>query len=480
MRGMRRHDAGRLHENSQSHADERCASCAASRALAHTDGLARMSRRPAPPHRRTTPAPIAVVASYDSLVRHADTLRRRGAYTEAVQAFHAITLQHPHRGDAFSNLAGMLQAAGHSMLALQTISRALELDPSNVAALQNSAEILKDFGEWPTVLATYDAALERTPDAPALRFARALQLLMLGRWQEGWREHEQRAHVPDMPLQRTPLRTPTWDGSPLDGRHILLDHEQGLGDQIMCARFAADVVARGGRVTMRCSAALEVLFGGLSDVRVNSDGDAVPAHDVHASLMSLPYLLGVNTPTALHGTPYLSPVGPCPASISEALDDRHTNGRARVGLVWAGNPHHRNDARRSVAPALLQPLLEAAGAQLVSLQHHDANTALPDLLTGRVLDLGASLHSLNDTAHALRQLDLLITVDTSVAHLAGALGVPTLVLVPFVPDWRWMIDRSDTPWYRSVTLLRQSTIFDWCPVLAAARAHVDALTGSPR
>ena len=412
-------------------------------------------------------------------MRHADTLRRQGAYTAAVQAFHAITLQYPQRSDAFSNLAGMLQAAGHPMLALQTISRALELDTSNLAALQNSAEIMKDFGEWSAVLATYDAALERTPNAPALRFARALQLLMLGRWQEGWREHEQRVLVPEMPLQRTPLRTPVWDGSPLEGRHILLDHEQGLGDQIMCARFAADVVARGGRVTMRCNAALQVLFSGMPDIRVNGDADAVPAHDVHASLMSLPYLLGVDTPAQLQGTPYLSPVGPCPASISQALHDRHARGRTRVGLVWAGNPHHRNDARRSVAPPLLQPLLES-DAQLVSLQRHDANTASPDARTGQVLDLGASLHSLNDTAHALRQLDLLITVDTSVAHLAGALGVPTLVLVPFVPDWRWMVDRSDTPWYRSVTLLRQSTLFDWRPVIAAARAHVDALTRSPR
>jgi len=445
----------------------------------HTDGRARMSRRHTPPRPRTPPAPLTSATRYESLVRHADTLRRQGSYAEAVQAFHAITLQHPQRSDAFNNLAGMLQAAGHPMHALRTISRALELDPSNLAALQNSAEIMKDFGEWSTVLATYDAALERAPHAPALRFARALQLLMLGRWQEGWREHEQRVHVPEMPLQRTPLRTPSWNGAPLEGRHILLDHEQGLGDQIMCARFAADVVARGGRVTIRCSAALQVLFSGLPNVDAHSDADAIPAHDVHASLMSLPYLLGVNTPTQLHGTPYLSPVGACPASICEALHDRHRNGRARVGLVWAGNPHHRNDARRSIAPALLQPLLES-GAQLVSLQRHGANVPPLDALAGRVLDLGASLQSMNDTAHALCQLDLLITVDTSVAHLAGALGVPTLVLVPFVPDWRWMVDRSDTPWYRSVTLLRQSTLFDWLPVLAAARAHVDALTGMPR
>lgn len=423
--------------------------------------------------------PSTATSAYDAQVRHADRLRQQGAYDEAVQAFHAITLQYPQRSDAFSNLAGMLQAAGHPMLALETIARALELDGSNLAALQNSAEIMKDFGEWDTVLATYDAALALAPGVPSLRFARALQLLMLGRWEEGWREHEQRVHVPGMPLQRTALRTPVWNGEPLDGRHILLDHEQGLGDQIMCARFATDVVALGGRVTIRCSPSLQLLFGGLPGVHVNSSEHAVPAHDVHASLMSLPFLLGVNTPAQLRGESYLVPVGPCPAGISEVLHDRQANARTRVGLVWAGNPQHRNDARRSIAPALLQPLFEA-GAQLVSLQRRDARVALPDALAGRMLDVGPSLHSLNDTAHALAQLDLLITVDTSVAHLAGALGVPTLLLVPFVPDWRWMVNRRDTPWYRSVMLLRQTTLFDWRPVVAAACTHVHALTGSPR
>ena len=440
-----------------------------------------MSRQSAPAHGRTSLVPIAATSRYDLLVRQADALRRAGAYSEAVQAFHAITLQFPQRSEAFSNLAGMLQAAGHPMPALQTIARALELDPANLSALQNSAEILKDFGEWPTVLATYDAALEHAPHSPALRFARALQLLMIGQWEEGWREHEQRVHVPGMPLQRTPLRTPQWDGSPLHGRHILLDQEQGLGDQIMCARFAADVVARGGRVTIRCSAALQVLFNALPGVSVHNDADAVPAHDVHASLFSLPYLLGVHAPAQLSGDTYLTPVGPCPADIRKVLDTPDTQGFARIGLVWAGNPQHRNDARRSITPALLQPLFGAPRTQLISLQRHDATvSALPDALAGHVLDLGATLRSMNDTAHALRQLDLLITVDTAVAHLAGALGVPTLLLVPFVPDWRWMLDRSDTPWYRSMTLLRQATLFEWRPVIEAARTHVDALTGTPR
>jgi hypothetical protein len=415
-------------------------------------------------------------ASYDEQVRAGDQLRRQGRYKEAVQAFHAITVAYPTRADAFSNLAGMLHSAGHPMLALQSISRALELDSTSTAALLNSAEIMKDFGEWQTVLDTYDAALTLQPASPTLRFARAIHRLTMGDWQHAWQEHEARWQVPDMPLTTVTLGTPRWDGSPLDGRHILLDHEQGLGDQIMCARFAADVVARGGVVTIRCGAPLTALFTALPGVQaVISDTDPIPAHDVHASLMSLPWLLGIQSPSEINGAPYLAPVDTCPAAIRELCDTP----LPRIGIVWAGNRKHRNDARRSIAPELLVPLVTLPGITAISAQRHVAPGAdLPPVLRGLLRDAGGALHSLNDTAHLLTLLDLLVTVDTSVAHLAGALGVPTLLLVPFVPDWRWMTGRSDTPWYDSITLLRQDTLFGWQPVISAARNQIEALLGT--
>ncbi len=408
-------------------------------------------------------------SAYDSLVRQADALRRIGRYDDALKAFHAITLQYPQRADAFSNLAAMLQAAGHPQHALQVVTRAIELDPTNVATLRNSAEIMKDFGEWQAVRETYDAALSLAPNDAALRFARALHLLTVGAWQEGWREHEQRWLVAELPLSTARLTTPRWDGSPLHGRRILLDHEQGLGDQIMCARFVRDVAARGGRVTLRCSAPLAELFRALTGVDVVvTDGDPIPAHDVRASLMSLPALLSVDAPDALSGAPYLASVGECPAAIHDAI----APDGLRVGLVWAGNPQHRNDGRRSLPPALLTPLFALPGAQFVALQRHDGGTSLPSGFAGHVTDLGAHLHSLNDTAHALQRLDLLVTVDTSVAHLAGALGVPTLLMIPFVPDWRWMVERTDTPWYRSMQLVRQTTLFDWTTVITTVREQI--------
>jgi Tetratricopeptide repeat len=413
--------------------------------------------------------------SYTRQVVAADALRREGAYTDALQAFHAIALAFPNRSDASNNLAGMLQACGHPDHALRAVSRALELDPNNVAALLNSAEILKDFGDWETVAQTYDAALSLAPASPDIRFARALHLLMIGRWAEGWREHEVRSQVPGLMLRRSVLTSPVWDGSVLDGRRILLDHEQGLGDQIMCARFVADVAARGGQVTIRCSAPLATLFAAIDGVdAVSIEGSAVPPHDVHASLMSLPALLGVTSAETLSGAAYLRPVGQCPDTIRDAL----STDAPKIGLVWAGNPRHRNDARRSLSPALLAPLLALDGVQFVALQPHDAQTQLPASLRGGVLDLGAALGTFNDTAHALLRLDLLITVDTAMAHLAGALGVPVLLLVPFVPDWRWMVDRLDAPWYRSVRLLRQTRVFEWESVVLEARDRVAALAGA--
>lgn len=418
----------------------------------------------------------SAATTYDVQVRAADQLRRQGRYDEAVKAFHAITVQHPTRADAFSNLAGMLHSAGHPMLALQSISRALELDPSNTAALLNSAEIMKDFGEWQTVLDTYDAALALQPGSPTLRFARAMHRLTMGHWEYAWHAHEARWQVPDMPLTTVTLDTPRWDGSPLDGRHILLDHEQGLGDQIMCARFAADVAARGGVVTIRCGVPLRALFAALPGVHaVISDTDPIPAHDVHASLMSLPWLLGIQSPSEINGAPYLAPVGECPRAIRSLCD----MASPRIGIAWAGNKQHRNDARRSIAPELLVPLLTIPCITAISAQRHATPGAgLPPALRGLLRDAGGALHSLNDTAHLLMHLDLLVTVDTSVAHLAGALGIPTLLLVPFVPDWRWMIGRTDTPWYDSITLLRQNTLFDWLPVISAARMRVQALVRS--
>lgn len=413
--------------------------------------------------------------SYDEQVQRADLLRRQGSHAEARRAFHDIALAHPDRSDAFSNLAGILQATGHPVPALQAASRALELDPTNVSALINSAEILKDFGDWDTVAATYDAALALQPASPTIRFARALHLLTLGHWSDGWREHEQRQLITGLPLRRTTLTTPVWDGSPLEGRHILLDHEQGLGDQIMFARFAEDVAQRGGRVTIRCSAPLASLFAGLRGVQaVSIEGSAIPAHDVHASLMSLPALLGIESPDSLRGAPYLQPVGSCPPAIAESLQAD----RLLIGIEWAGNRQHRNDARRSIAPALLMPLLAVDNVQLVSLHRHEEGALLPAPLRDHAIDVGPWLDSFSDTAHALMKLDLLVTVDTSVAHLAGALGVPTLLLVPFVPDWRWMVQRTDTPWYRSVQLLRQPALFEWTPLLETVAEHLRTLGGT--
>lgn len=426
---------------------------------------------------QTSRRPVGSATQFDALTRAADALRRKGSHAEALRAFHEIAMTYASRSDAQSNLAGMLQASGHPFPALEAIARALAIDPNSVPALRNSAEILKDLGEWRAVADTYDAALVLQPESAEVRFARGLQLLMRGEWQEGWREHEQRWRVRDMPLTAHTFSTPRWDGSPLRGRHLLLHGEQGLGDQIQFVRFARDLVNHDARVTLRCSPALVELFRSVSGLEaVCSDGDDVPAHDVHASLMSLPFLLGVDTPSEVDGAPYLHVAGECPDYISEAFA---RDARPRVGLVWAGNPQHRNDARRSITPRLLTSLVNLDGVQVISLQQRDPGSSLPEPLRPGVRDLGGQLRSFNDTAHALLQLSLLVTVDTSVAHLSGALGVPTLLLVPFVPDWRWMLNRTDTPWYRSLRLVRQNTLFSWDSVLTTAQREIAALPDRP-
>lgn len=431
--------------------------------------MARVSQQRRPLSARRTAG--AEHTDYDALVQRADALRRAGDHGAALRAFADIAKVHPQRSDAFSNLAGMLQATGNPVPALDAAATALRLDPANLAALQNSAEILKDFAEWSAVLETYDAALALAPASAELRFARGLQLLMMGQWADGWREHEQRWHVSHMPLSTAQPTSPRWDGSPLNGRHLLLIEEQGLGDQIMFARFAAKAAA-GGRVTLRCSEPLRTLFSSVPGVHaVISAGDPLPTHDVHASTMSLPHLLGLPSPDSVDGAAYLRPADACPVGINAILPIESVR-RPRIGLVWSGNPRHRNDARRSVPLRFLQPLIATPGVQFFSLQHGPDALHRAGELPPHVTAIGTHLTSLNDTAHALLRLDLLITVDTSVAHLAGALGVQTVLLVPFVPDWRWLLDRSDTPWYTSMQLLRQSALFEWSPVIDAARSRV--------
>ena len=248
-------------------------------------------------------------------------------------------------------------------------------------------------------------------------------------------------------------------GRGLNGRTILLHAEQGLGDTIQFCRYAALIAAQGGRVVLETPRALLKLLTGLQGVeRLIATGDPLPAYDFHCPLMSLPHIFATSLATI-----------PAPSSYIRIEEARRRDWRQRlssaterrVGLVWAGNPQHGNDRNRSLPFSALAPLWNVPGIRWYSLQLGERRADLNTAPLGVIEDLSPYLDDFTETAAAISALDLVLTVDTSVAHLAGAIGHPAWVMLPFVPDWRWLMRREDSPWYRSLRLFRQHRRGAW-------------------
>jgi hypothetical protein len=398
-----------------------------------------------------------------------------GRMADALREFHEVATRFPQRSDAANNLAGVLSAVGEQTHAFHAVSRALELDPTNVSALTNLAEILKSLGDWNGACDVYAAARSLAPHDAKIISQHGITLVTLGRWREGWPAFEYRDRVPGAKVHAEAVHSPRWNGSAsLDGKTILVTHEQGLGDAIMCVRFARDLAARGAIVHVRCPAPLVRLLTEAPGVTAASAvNSALPPHELHVPAMSLPAALALE-PAHLDGQSYLSPTGACPAHIAAMVP---RDGTPTVALSWSGNPQHINDQRRSINGALLAPLLEVPGVRFVAMQKAPPmRGVLPESLHDRVVDLAGACTDFHDSAHALMRVDLVVSVDTAVAHLAGAIGTPTLLCTPIVPDYRWGLGTTSTPWYRSMTVLRQSEPFAWQPVLDEVRRRVVALT----
>ena len=430
-----------------------------------------------------TPAAIAMleevvaVASNEHVPHHdlAVLYRRVGRLADALREFHAVATLCPHDSTAANDVAAVLSQMGHQPLAFASVERALALDPTNVAAMHNLAEILKHMGDAAAARDVYAAALALAPNDARARMQYGMVLVALGAWPAGWAEMEHREEAIGVEvLYRERPQTPRWTGrEPLSGKRLLIVHEQGLGDSIMCARFAATLAARGATVHLRTMEPLLPLLSAAPGVAECSvDGTPLPDHDLHIPLMSLMHALAIG-PEGLDGAPYLAPQGDCPPHLVAQLP---RDGVPTVALTWAGNPLHTNDHRRSMRGAQLAPLLQLPGVRFVAMQKSPAvASALPPELQDRLVDLGAQCHSFNDTAHALQRVDLLVTVDTSVAHLAGATGVRTLLCLPFCPDYRWGVSGEHSPWYDSHTMLRQQDASGWDGVLGDVMAAVRQL-----
>jgi len=396
-------------------------------------------------------------------------------YPDALRELYEVSERSPNDGKAAVEVAKVLLRLGQPELALPFATRALRLDPKNTVAMLTFAMISNELGDLETSSEVYETALGLAPDDPSLRMPYGMTLVLQGHWLRGWKELEYReAYFGSQFLYGSLPPTPRWDGhASLVGKRLLILHEQGFGDSIMGVRFAEQLASLGASVHLRTKAPLlELLRAARGVVECTVHQSPLPEHDLYIPLMSLMHALEV-TPDRISGAPYLDPQGDCPAEIAAKLP---RDGVPTVALTWAGNPLHENDHRRSIPGALLAPLLQLSGVRFVALQKSPpVESALPTDLQQLVVDIGTCCNSFNDSAHALRRVDLLVTVDTSVAHLAGALGVPTLLCLPQVPDYRWGLTSATTPWYDSMTLLRQQEHGNWEGVLADAQARIEAL-----
>jgi tetratricopeptide (TPR) repeat protein len=394
-------------------------------------------------------------------------LQALGSDGRALYHYHRALGLAPESLEVRYNLALFAQERERLEEAMEAYRDLLDRQPGHVEARNNLGNTLLALGRPQEAILSYRQTLADDPHSAEAHWNLGLVQLLLGRFEEGWPGHEWRFGQKDTTPRVFPQ--PTWDGSPLGGRRILLHAEQGLGDTLQFVRYAPLVQQRGGFVVLECQPPLLRLLAGARGIdQLVPRGQPLPDFDCHAPLLSLPGIFRTTLDTIPATIPYLE-VGPADVGHWREIIQSRVGARSglKVGLTWAGNPRHRNDCNRSLAPRDLSALAGLKEAVFFGLQK-DA-TARPDLEMIELLD---SSSDFLDTAAILQNLDLLISVDTSVAHLAGALGKPVWTLLPFAPDWRWMLDRSDTPWYPSMRLYRQQRRKDWAEVLARVRCDL--------
>jgi tetratricopeptide (TPR) repeat protein len=391
---------------------------------------------------------------------------------EALAAYEKALAVQPNYAQAHYNRGIVLRGLKRPAAALASFDQALAIDPRHVDALNNRGIVLRDLGRPLEALASYDRALSIDPGYAEAHSNRSCLRLLLGDFERGWEEFEWRWRVPEFAPWRRDFVPPLWRGdAPLAGRTILLHAEQGFGDAIQFARYVPLVAARGATVVVEVPPPLTALFAGIAGAaRIVARGDELPAFDCHCPLASLPLAFETRPETIPAAIPYLSPA---PDRVPKWRQQLPQTAQRRVGIAWAGNANFKGDQTRSIGLARFSPLLSVAGIAFVGLQR-DLRDGDRDMLRRHphVVHLGDAMEDFGDTAAVMSTLDLVISSDTSVAHLAGALGRPVWVLLQYAADWRWLRDRSDSPWYPTARLFRQPEPDDWESVI---RRVADAL-----
>lgn len=436
-------------------------------------------------------------------VHHAAVLQSQGRLEEALLAIQQALRLAPDHALALNNGAGLLSSdlkrpaealpllehalrlndndatawngMGYALVelrryedALLCLARALQLQPNFALALYNQGNALQYLNRLDEAMRSYDAALAQTPDMVDAHFAQSACRLLMGDLPRGLKQYEWRWRKPAYLALAQQFTQPQWQGdTPLHGKTLLVYAEQGLGDTLQMARYVPQLTAQGAQVILQVQDALVSLLTGLDGTTVIGKQQPLPAYDLHIPLMSLPAALGTQLSSIPADVPYVQADAARSAQWQARLGPRSA---PRVGLAWAGNPKHDNDSQRSIPLRTMRQLLQP-GLEFIALQRDLSAADRLQLASEPALHSHAAAQTdLAETAALIAQLDLVICVDTSIAHLAGALGKPTWLLLPYAPDWRWMLEREDSPWYPTMRLFRQQRAGDWDTVLDRVHA----------
>jgi len=409
-------------------------------------------------------------------------LQHQGRDEAAIATYRAALSLAPDHAIAHSNLAGLLGERGKIAAATAHFGRAMALDPNNPKTAMSWGSMLYDLGRLDDAIASYERALSLRPHYGRARLNLAFALLKRGDYARGWDAYQARWETGELDHLRRRFPGPPWDGTDPAGRTILLYGEQGLGDLIQFCRYAPHLRARGARVVLLADGSWQPaasLLASLDGVDLLvEDAAALPPFDLHCSVLDLPLRFGTTRESIPAAAPYLAAD---PARRAFWRSRLGPPDRLRVGLVWAGGTVFAKESVRSPRLAPLRSLLERAGVQWVGLQKGDGRRDLEACaVPANFIDLGPELRDLADTAAVMAELDLVISSCTAPAHLAGALGRPTWIMLSALADWRWLLDRADSPWYPTARLFRQAVRGDWTTLVEELDIELAAVIAGDR
>lgn len=399
-------------------------------------------------------------------------------YEGAINALHRALQCRPQFVEAMNNLGKALFEVGRLEEAEVVLRDAIHLRPSMKELYINLANVQISLRQHAEAMASFHQVLSLDPDNASARFVLGMVLLVEGDLENGWREYAWRWQTKEYGARLRNIPVPEWRGEDLTGKTLFIHAEQGVGDTLQFVRYLPTIGKLGGRVVLECQPPLRLLLASLAGIAALTVKDEpLPEIDLHIPLLNIPGVMGTSLDNIPNQVPYLRAA---PMAVEYwARRICSLNGLVRVGIAWAGNPDHVNDRNRSMRLTQLAPLASVNGVSWISLQKGAGAEQLH--VEPKVMDLvdwTDDLGDFADTAALIENLDLVIAVDTSVVHLAGALNKPVWVMVPFAPDWRWLLDRSDSPWYPSMRLFRQGTRGDWGGVVNQVAHELEVLINS--